>query len=341
MKLHFFLSTNSEGGFISRKQDDGGRILTRAAKLTAAGQKTSAVLCSGGVSLCNNDGVFALNLAGCGRLNIFFAFAGFFVKRIPVFKRCFGIGMQRFFEIFADVCVFFQKTGKINGCGFFAAVGFDERQVEAVTFFQPAHIFGIVFFSRVKRQGFFPDSIRKRFVKPFFCHSAMCLFIVVLKSFLPPVAHAVDNQRQFFFGGNFGNIWFDSAVFKCLNIKAVTVSERTKIFGLQIFLSHFEQFGNLGGYFVVNADFGKLQQADAEVLDAFGVVHFVCAFVNGAGFDSAFAVVYRGSSFFFPVGLPVHAGRIDDKIITRHLKLKCLTLKIKNFKFASNLREDF
>lgn len=27
--------------------------------------------------------------------------------------------------------------------------------------------------------------------------------------------------------------------------------------------------------------------------------------------------------------------------ITRHLKLKCLTLKIKNFKFASNLREDF
>ena len=94
MKLHFFLSTNSEGGFISRKQDGGGRILTRAAKLTAAGQKTSAVLCSGGVSLCNNDGVFALNLAGCGRLNIFFAFAGFFVKRIPVFKRCFGIGLK-------------------------------------------------------------------------------------------------------------------------------------------------------------------------------------------------------------------------------------------------------
>lgn len=28
-------------------------------------------------------------------------------------------------------------------------------------------------------------------------------------------------------------------------------------------------------------------------------------------------------------------------IITRHLKLKCLTLKIKNFKFASNLRENF
>ncbi len=27
--------------------------------------------------------------------------------------------------------------------------------------------------------------------------------------------------------------------------------------------------------------------------------------------------------------------------ITRHLKLKCLTLKIKNFKFASNLRENF
>lgn len=131
----FFLSTNSGGGFISRKRDDAGRILTRAAKSTAAGQKTSVVLRLGGVSLRNNDGVFALNLAGCGRLNIFFAFAGFFVKRIPVFKRCLGIGMQRFFEIFADVCVFFQKTGKINGCGFFAAVGFDERQVEAVTFF--------------------------------------------------------------------------------------------------------------------------------------------------------------------------------------------------------------
>lgn len=27
--------------------------------------------------------------------------------------------------------------------------------------------------------------------------------------------------------------------------------------------------------------------------------------------------------------------------ITRHLRLKCLTLKIKNFKFASNLRENF
>ena len=27
--------------------------------------------------------------------------------------------------------------------------------------------------------------------------------------------------------------------------------------------------------------------------------------------------------------------------ITRHLKLKCLTLKIKNFKFASNLGENF
>ena len=27
--------------------------------------------------------------------------------------------------------------------------------------------------------------------------------------------------------------------------------------------------------------------------------------------------------------------------ITRNLKLKCLTLKSKNFKFASNLREDF
>ena len=35
---------------------------------------------------------------------------------------------------------------------------------------------------------------------------------------------------------------------------------------------------------------------------------------------------------------------IPEKIsplITGHLKLKCLTLKIKNFKFASNLREDF
>ena len=32
---------------------------------------------------------------------------------------------------------------------------------------------------------------------------------------------------------------------------------------------------------------------------------------------------------------------VDSVIITRHLKLKCLTLKIKNFKFASNLREDF
>ena len=29
------------------------------------------------------------------------------------------------------------------------------------------------------------------------------------------------------------------------------------------------------------------------------------------------------------------------EIITRHLRLKCLTLKIKNFKFASNLRENF
>lgn len=27
--------------------------------------------------------------------------------------------------------------------------------------------------------------------------------------------------------------------------------------------------------------------------------------------------------------------------ITRHLKLKCLTLKIKNFKFAFNLRKNF
>ena len=86
---------------------------------------------------------------------------------------------------------------------------------------------------------------------------------------------------------------------------------------MQIFLSHFEQFGNLRGYFVVNADFGKLQQTDAEVLDTFGIVHFVCALVNGAGFDSAFAVVNRGSSFFSPVGFPVHAGRIDDKIFQR------------------------
>ena len=99
MKLHFFLSTNSGGGFISRKRDDAGRILTRAAKSTAAGQKTSVVLRLGGVSLRNNDGVFALNLAGCGRLNIFFAFAGFFVKRIPVFKRCFGIGMLSLIHI--------------------------------------------------------------------------------------------------------------------------------------------------------------------------------------------------------------------------------------------------
>ena len=30
-----------------------------------------------------------------------------------------------------------------------------------------------------------------------------------------------------------------------------------------------------------------------------------------------------------------------EAVITRHLKLKCLTLKIKNFKFASNLRENF
>ena len=58
-------------------------------------------------------------------------------------------------------------------------------------------------------------------MKPFFRHFAMGFFIVVLKSFLPPVAHAVDNQRQFYFG----NIRFDAAVFKRLNIKAETVSE--------------------------------------------------------------------------------------------------------------------
>ena len=34
-------------------------------------------------------------------------------------------------------------------------------------------------------------------------------------------------------------------------------------------------------------------------------------------------------------------GSLKTTFITRHLKLKCLTLKIKNFKFASNLREDF
>ena len=32
---------------------------------------------------------------------------------------------------------------------------------------------------------------------------------------------------------------------------------------------------------------------------------------------------------------------LEADSITRHLKLKCLTLKIKNFKFASNLRENF
>lgn len=32
---------------------------------------------------------------------------------------------------------------------------------------------------------------------------------------------------------------------------------------------------------------------------------------------------------------------LPKKLITRHLRLKCLTLKIKNFKFASNLRENF
>lgn len=36
-----------------------------------------------------------------------------------------------------------------------------------------------------------------------------------------------------------------------------------------------------------------------------------------------------------------HFGKSISSLITRHLKLKCLTLKIKNFKFASNLREDF
>lgn len=33
--------------------------------------------------------------------------------------------------------------------------------------------------------------------------------------------------------------------------------------------------------------------------------------------------------------------RKGELAITRHLRLKCLTLKIKNFKFASNLRENF
>ena len=37
----------------------------------------------------------------------------------------------------------------------------------------------------------------------------------------------------------------------------------------------------------------------------------------------------------------VYSGLCKKESITRHLKLKCLTLKIKNFKFASNLREDF
>lgn len=39
--------------------------------------------------------------------------------------------------------------------------------------------------------------------------------------------------------------------------------------------------------------------------------------------------------------IPCFASFTSFSIITRHLKLKCLTLKIKNFKFASNLREDF
>lgn len=34
-------------------------------------------------------------------------------------------------------------------------------------------------------------------------------------------------------------------------------------------------------------------------------------------------------------------NKVKSTIITRHLKLKCLTLKIKNFKFAFNLRKNF
>ena len=41
---------------------------------------------------------------------------------------------------------------------------------------------------------------------------------------------------------------------------------------------------------------------------------------------------YRNNAFVADVLFPT---------ITRHLKLKCLTLKIKNFKFAFNLRKNF
>ena len=39
--------------------------------------------------------------------------------------------------------------------------------------------------------------------------------------------------------------------------------------------------------------------------------------------------------------LPAKKEAENLDIITRHLKLKCLTLKIKNFKFAFNLRKNF
>lgn len=45
------------------------------------------------------------------------------------------------------------------------------------------------------------------------------------------------------------------------------------------------------------------------------------------------------TSSFFVSAIPRKALKTAD--ITRHLKLKCLTLKIKNFKFAFNLRKNF
>ena len=41
------------------------------------------------------------------------------------------------------------------------------------------------------------------------------------------------------------------------------------------------------------------------------------------------------------LGLRSEREAAEGESIIRHLKLKCLTLKIKNFKFAFNLRKNF
>lgn len=56
--------------------------------------------------------------------------------------------------------------------------------------------------------------------------------------------------------------------------------------------------------------------------------------INSANSTNFQAITYRP-------GCQKYVAEYLTSSITRHLKLKCLTLKIKNFKFAFNLRKNF